>query len=50
MRYSVEFKDRAYIKVYRFLSFAKNIDKNVSNKYSQNIRQKNLDSAKKIYN
>ena len=49
MRYSVEFKDRTYVKGYRFLYFAKNVDKNVSSKYSQNIGPKNLDSAKQIY-
>ena len=39
MRYSIEPKDRIYVKGYEFLSFAKNL----SNKY----RQKPLDSAKK---
>ena len=39
MRYSIEPKNRIYIKGYRFLSFAKNL----SNKYSQKL----LDSAKK---
>ena len=43
MRYSIEPKDRIYIKRYGFLCFAKNIGKNLSNKYSQ----KSLDSAKK---
>ena len=33
MRYSAESKDRIYVKRYRFLSFAKNIGKNLSNKY-----------------
>ena len=33
---------RVYVKGYGFLSFAKNIGKNLSNKYGQN-----LDSAKK---
>ena len=31
MRYSVEPKNRIYVKGYGFLSFAKNIGKNVSN-------------------
>ena len=43
MRYSIEPKDRIYLKGYGFLSFAKNLDKNLSNKYGQ----KRLDSAKK---
>ena len=43
MRYSIEPKDRTYVKGYRFLSFAKNMGKNLSNKYSQKL----LDSAKK---
>ena len=33
MRYSVEPRDRIYVKGYRFLSFAKNI----GNKYSQKV-------------
>ena len=43
MRYSIEPKDRIYVKGYGFLSFAKNIGKSLSNKYSQKL----LDSAKK---
>ena len=43
MRYSTEPRDGTHVKGYGFLSFAKNMDKNVSNKY----RQKRLDSAKK---
>ena len=43
MRYSIESRDKIYVKGYGFLSFAKNIGKNVSNKYSQKL----LDSAKK---
>ena len=34
MRYSIEPRDRRYVKGYGFLSFAKNIDKNISSKYS----------------
>ena len=34
MRYSIEPKDGIYLKGYGFLSFAKNIGENVSNKYS----------------
>ena len=43
MRYSIEPRDRIYVKVYRFLSFAKNMGKILSNKYGQKL----LDSAKK---
>ena len=43
MRYSIEPKDRIYMKGYGFLSFAKNMRKNLSNKYGQKL----LDSAKK---
>ena len=42
MRYSIELKDRIYVKGYGFLSFAKNIGKNFSNKHSQTL----LDTAK----
>ena len=37
MRYLVELKQRKYVKGYGFLSFAKNIGKNMSNKYSQKL-------------
>ena len=37
MRYSIEPRDRTYVKRYGFLSFAKNIGKNLSNKNSQEI-------------
>ena len=37
MRYSIEPRDRIYVKGYGFLSFAKNIGKNLSNKYSQKL-------------
>ena len=43
MRYSIEPRDRIYVKGYGFLSFAKNMGKNLSNKYGQNV----LHSAKK---
>ena len=43
MRYSIEPRDRRYVKSYGFSSFAKNVGKNISNKYSQ----KCIDSAKK---
>ena len=44
MCYSIEPRDRIYVKGYGFLSFAKNVDthatkvaENLSNKYSQNF-------------
>ena len=43
MRYSIESRDRTYVKGYGFLSFAKNMGNNLINKYGQNL----LDSAKK---
>ena len=43
MRYSIEPRDRIYVKGYGFMFFAKNIGKNLSNKY----RQKIIDTAKK---
>ena len=43
MRYSIEPKDRVYVKGYGFLSFTKNIGKNLTNQYSQKV----LDAAKK---
>ena len=43
MHYSIEPRDRTYVKSYGFLSFAKNIGKDISIKYSQKL----VDSAKK---
>ena len=43
MRYSYEPRDRIYVKGYGFLSFAKKMGKNVSNKYDQKL----FDSAEK---
>ena len=43
MRYSIEPKDRIYVKGYGFLSFTKNMGTHLSNKYGQKF----LDSAKK---
>ena len=40
MRYSIEPRDRRYVKGYGFLSFAKNICKNISSKYSQKLVEK----------
>ena len=42
MRYSLELRDRIYVKGYGFLSFAKNMGKSLSNKYGRKL----LDSAK----
>ena len=43
MRYSIEPKDRIYVTEYGFLSFTKNMGKNLSNTYSQKL----FDCAKK---
>ena len=43
MRYSIEPTERRYVKGYRFLSFAKNVGRNLSNKYGQKL----VDTAKK---
>ena len=43
MRYSIEPRERIYLKGYGFLSFAKNMGKSLSSKYGQKL----LDSAKK---
>ena len=43
MRYFIKPRDRIYVKGYEFLSFAKNMGKNLSNKHGQKL----LDSAKK---
>ena len=43
MRYSIEPKNRTYVKGYGFLSFAKNMGTHLSNKYSQKL----FDTAKK---
>ena len=42
MRYSIESRDRIYVKGYGFLFFAKNMGKSLNNKYNQKI----LDSAR----
>ena len=34
MRYSIESRDRTYVKGYVFVFFAKNLGKNLRNKYS----------------
>ena len=43
MRYSIEPKDKTYVKGYEFLSFAKGMGKKLRSKYTQKF----LDSAKK---
>ena len=43
MRYSLQPRDKVYVKGYGFLSFARNMGKSLSSKYSQKI----LDTAKK---
>ena len=43
MRHSIEPRNRIQVKGYEFLYFAKNMGKNLSNKYSQKL----LDTAKK---
>ena len=45
MRYSIEPRDRRHVKGYGFLSFAKNIVKKISSKYSQKL----VDIAKKQF-
>ena len=37
MGYSIEPRDRIYVKGYGFLSFAENMGKNYGNKYGQNF-------------
>ena len=44
IRYSIEPKNRIYVKGYGFLSFAKKVGTHLSNKYSQKL----LDTAKKF--
>ena len=43
MRYSIEPREKRYVKGYGFLSFGKNIGKKISNKYGQKL----VDPAKK---
>ena len=51
MRYSVQPRDRIFVKGYRFLSFARNMGKNTGKNISKNLsckcNQKFLDHAKK---
>ena len=51
MRYSIEPKEKRYIKAYGFLFFAKNVGRNLSNKYGQklvNTAKKSATDALKI--
>ena len=43
MHYSIEPRERTYVKEHSFLSFAKNIGKKISNKYSRKL----ADTARK---
>ena len=43
MRYSIDSRERIYVKGYEFLSFAKQTGRNLSNKYGQKL----IDTAKK---
>ena len=42
MRYSIQPRERRYVKGYGFLSFSKNISRNLSNRYGQKL----VDTAK----
>ena len=44
--HSVQPRDRIFVKAYRFLSFAKNMYKNIGKNISGKCRQKRLDHAK----
>ena len=50
MRHSVQPRDRILVKCYGFLSFAKNIAKNISKILRDKYSQKLLDHHKKIWN
>ena len=47
MSYSIEPKDRVYVKGYGFLSFAKNMGTHLSNKYGQKILKNAKRSTKR---
>ena len=50
VHYSVQHRDRIFVKGYRFFSFAKNVGKNIGKNISKNLNgkysQKLLDHAK----
>ena len=55
MRYSIEPRERTYVKGYGFLSFARNLGtnatkvaKNLNNKYGQKLAEKSVADALKI--
>ena len=48
MRYSIEPRDQIYAKGYGYLSFARNIGKNMDESLSNNYGQKLLDTTKKL--
>ena len=48
MRYSVQPRDQIFLKGYGFLSFARNIGKNISNNLSGKYSQELLDHAKQF--
>ena len=45
-RYSVEPRDRIFVKGYGFLSFARNMGKNISKNFSSKYSQKLIDHTK----
>ena len=45
MRYSLEPRERRYVKGYGFLSFTRNIGKNISNKHGQKLGDTSTKSA-----
>ena len=47
MRYSIEPRDKRYVKDYGFLPFARNIGKNIGKNISNKYSQKPADSAKR---
>ena len=40
MRYSVELRDKVFVKRYGFLSFAKNMGKNIGKNINRNLSRK----------
>ena len=46
MRYSIELRDRIYVKGYGFLSFAKNMGKSLSNKLLDSAKKSTTDAIK----
>ena len=39
IRYSVQLRDRMFVKGYGFFSFAKNVDKNLGKSISKNLKR-----------